>query len=149
MAEKLSGVTGFVTGLGVRSVHAVREVGYLAALLVESFYWLVVGFRRRQPVRMAAIFKEAMGVGVNAIYAGLRPATEHKDYVIEALPDRNWITVGGIRSRPRTSARNQIFPIGPATFRAHSMKPGSLFSRSERSPSSPPMAAHLASVKRS
>ena len=67
MAEKLSGVTGFITGLGVRSVHAVREVGYLAALLVESFYWLVVGFRRRQPVRMAAIFKEAMGVGVNAI----------------------------------------------------------------------------------
>ncbi len=32
-------------------------------------------------------------VGINAIYAGLRPATEHKDYVIEALPQQNWITV--------------------------------------------------------
>jgi glycerol-3-phosphate dehydrogenase len=43
------------------------------------------------------------GIGVNAIYAGLRPATEHKDYVIAALPDRNWITVGGIRSTGLTA----------------------------------------------
>lgn len=43
-------------------------------------------------------------VGVNAIYAGLRPATEHKDYVIEALADRNWITVGGIRSTGLTGS---------------------------------------------
>jgi glycerol-3-phosphate dehydrogenase len=44
------------------------------------------------------------GIGVNAIYAGLRPATEHKDYVIEAIADRNWITVGGIRSTGLTSS---------------------------------------------
>lgn len=44
------------------------------------------------------------GTGVNAIYAGLRPATEHKDYVIDALPDRNWITVGGIRSTGLTGS---------------------------------------------
>jgi glycerol-3-phosphate dehydrogenase len=44
------------------------------------------------------------GIGVNAIYAGLRPATEHKDYVIEALPDRGWITVGGIRSTGLTAS---------------------------------------------
>lgn len=31
-------------------------------------------------------------------YTGLRPATEHKDYIIQPLIDRNWITVGGIRS---------------------------------------------------
>ena len=43
-------------------------------------------------------------IGVNAIYAGLRPATEHKDYVIEALPDRGWITVGGIRSTGLTAS---------------------------------------------
>ncbi|MEI8177034.1 NAD(P)/FAD-dependent oxidoreductase [Aestuariivirga sp.] len=43
------------------------------------------------------------GIGVNAIYAGLRPATEHKDYVIEALPERGWITVGGIRSTGLTA----------------------------------------------
>ncbi len=44
------------------------------------------------------------GIGVNAIYAGLRPASEHKDYVIEAVKDRNWITVGGIRSTGLTAA---------------------------------------------
>jgi glycerol-3-phosphate dehydrogenase len=44
------------------------------------------------------------GAGVNAIYAGLRPATEHKDYVIEALPEKNWITVGGIRSTGLTAS---------------------------------------------
>lgn len=43
-------------------------------------------------------------VGVNAIYAGLRPATQHRDYVIEVLPDRCWITVGGIRSTGLTAA---------------------------------------------
>ncbi len=35
---------------------------------------------------------------VTAVYAGLRPATEYKDYQIDAKPKRNWITVGGIRS---------------------------------------------------
>lgn len=43
------------------------------------------------------------GIGVNAIYAGLRPATERKDYVVEALPDRGWITVAGIRSTGLTA----------------------------------------------
>ncbi|HNN08347.1 MAG TPA: ABC transporter permease, partial [Azospira sp.] len=67
MAEKTGGLASFVTSVGMRSVQAVRETGYLAALLVESFYWLLAGFRRRQPVRMAAIFKEAMSAGVNAV----------------------------------------------------------------------------------
>ena len=44
------------------------------------------------------------GVGVNAIYAGLRPASEHKDYLIEAVGEKNWITVGGIRSTGLTAA---------------------------------------------
>jgi glycerol-3-phosphate dehydrogenase len=43
-------------------------------------------------------------VDVSAIYAGLRPATEHSDYLIEALPDKNWITVAGIRSTGLTAA---------------------------------------------
>ena len=43
------------------------------------------------------------GVDVTAIYAGLRPATEHKDYVIEAAADLNWITVAGIRSTGLTA----------------------------------------------
>jgi len=57
----------FVEGVGRRAVQAVRETGYLAALLAEALYWLAVGRWRRQPVRQAAIFKEAVGVGVDAI----------------------------------------------------------------------------------
>ncbi len=41
---------------------------------------------------------------ITALYAGLRPATEHKDYQIPADPDRRWITVGGIRSTGLTAA---------------------------------------------
>jgi glycerol-3-phosphate dehydrogenase len=43
-------------------------------------------------------------IGVSALYAGLRPATQFKDYQIEALPDRSWITVAGIRSTGLTAA---------------------------------------------
>ena len=35
---------------------------------------------------------------VTAIYAGLRPATEFSDYQINQVENKNWITVGGIRS---------------------------------------------------
>ncbi|KAK3716067.1 hypothetical protein QZH41_007238 [Actinostola sp. cb2023] len=36
--------------------------------------------------------------GVVGTYAGLRPATEYKDYQIDFLEEKDWITVGGIRS---------------------------------------------------
>jgi glycerol-3-phosphate dehydrogenase len=41
---------------------------------------------------------------VTAVYAGLRPATEHKDYQIEIDAAQAWITVGGIRSTGLTAA---------------------------------------------
>jgi len=44
------------------------------------------------------------GETVTATYAGLRPATQFKDYQIDALPDRSWIAVGGIRSTGLTGA---------------------------------------------
>jgi len=43
-------------------------------------------------------------IDVTAIYAGLRPATEHKDYVIKAQKDKNWITVAGVRSTGLTGS---------------------------------------------
>jgi glycerol-3-phosphate dehydrogenase len=43
-------------------------------------------------------------IGVTAVYAGLRPATQFKDYQISAHPDRHWITVGGIRSTGLTAS---------------------------------------------
>ena len=53
--------------------------------------------------RAFAMVPELEGIGVNAIYAGLRPASQHKDYVIEALAQQNWITVAGIRSTGLTA----------------------------------------------
>jgi glycerol-3-phosphate dehydrogenase len=44
------------------------------------------------------------GVPVTATYAGLRPASEAKEYRIRARPERRWITVGGIRSTGLTAA---------------------------------------------
>ena len=42
--------------------------------------------------------------GITATYAGLRPATQFKDYQIEANPSKNWVGVNGIRSTGLTSA---------------------------------------------
>jgi glycerol-3-phosphate dehydrogenase len=58
----------------------------------------------RLKARALEIVPALDGIGVNAIYAGLRPATAQKDYVIEALGGRNWITVAGIRSTGLTAA---------------------------------------------
>jgi glycerol-3-phosphate dehydrogenase len=41
---------------------------------------------------------------VNAIYAGLRPATQFKDYQITVNRARRWITAAGIRSTGLTAA---------------------------------------------
>ncbi|MEH3213621.1 NAD(P)/FAD-dependent oxidoreductase [Klebsiella pneumoniae] len=41
---------------------------------------------------------------VTATYAGLRPATEKKEYRIFPYPQEKWITVGGIRSTGLTAA---------------------------------------------
>jgi len=54
-------------GLGRSAAATVTEFGYLFALLAESVYWLAVGRRRRQPVRVAAVFAEMMEIGVRAI----------------------------------------------------------------------------------
>jgi glycerol-3-phosphate dehydrogenase len=68
--------------------HATVEHGQIEALIVLG-------------VRMLPALA---GESVTALYAGLRPATQFKDYQIEALPDRHWITVGGIRSTGLTGS---------------------------------------------
>ena len=56
-----------ISQVGERSLQSIREVGYHVALMVEAFYWLLLGRWRCQPVRLGAVFKEAVGVGVEAI----------------------------------------------------------------------------------
>jgi glycerol-3-phosphate dehydrogenase len=41
---------------------------------------------------------------INATYAGIRPATEFKDYCIKHYADKNYISVGGIRSTGLSAA---------------------------------------------
>lgn len=41
---------------------------------------------------------------VTTLYAGLRPATEKKEYRINFYPEKNWVCVGGIRSTGLTAA---------------------------------------------
>lgn len=59
-------VTRLLTQTGQHTVRVVEELGYIAVLLVESLYWMVWGPRQRQPVRLSAVFAEAMQIGVNA-----------------------------------------------------------------------------------
>ena len=41
---------------------------------------------------------------ITACYAGLRPASEHRDYQLRSDATRGWITVGGVRSTGLTAA---------------------------------------------
>ncbi len=50
------------------------------------------------------IVPELSGYTVTATYAGIRPATEYKDYCIESHPDNSYISVGGIRSTGLSAA---------------------------------------------
>jgi len=68
--------------------RATVETGTLRTLLAEA-------------ARMVPALAEEP---VTATFAGLRPATERRDYIIEALPARGWITVAGIRSTGLTAA---------------------------------------------
>ena len=54
--------------------------------------------------RAIEVIPALANIDVNATYAGLRPASEHKDYVIEAVQEKHWITVGGIRSTGLTAS---------------------------------------------
>ena len=50
------------------------------------------------------IIPELANHNVTATYAGIRPASEFKDYCIESFGEQNYISVGGIRSTGLTAA---------------------------------------------
>jgi phospholipid/cholesterol/gamma-HCH transport system permease protein len=66
-AGTLRGVTDGLEGLGRRVVSGLAEFGFAAALFAETLFWLTMGGRRRQPVRVPAVAEEMMEVGVRAI----------------------------------------------------------------------------------
>jgi phospholipid/cholesterol/gamma-HCH transport system permease protein len=62
--------------VGRSAVGAVELMGKGAGLLVDSVYWLILGPRRRQPVRARAVFAQMMEIGVKAIpIVGVMAAT--------------------------------------------------------------------------
>ncbi len=53
--------------VGRATAAGVGELGFAAALLAQSVFWIVVGARREQPVRVASIFAQGLEIGVQAI----------------------------------------------------------------------------------
>lgn len=53
--------------VGRDAMGAVSELGYCAALLGEALFWLAMGKRRHQPVRLAAIASQSMEIGISAL----------------------------------------------------------------------------------
>jgi len=53
--------------IGRLTVSSIEEVGYAIVLLMESFYWLLLGRFNRQPVSGSLIFSQAMQTGVTAV----------------------------------------------------------------------------------
>lgn len=54
--------------------------------------------------RGARLVPDLESIPVTAVYAGVRPASEVKDYCITSDAERRWITVGAIRSTGLTAA---------------------------------------------
>ena len=52
---------------GRRTIRALDEIGYASSLLGESLFWVILGQRRRQPVRFGGVVAQMMHVGIEAI----------------------------------------------------------------------------------
>lgn len=53
--------------VGRAAAAGVAEVGFGAVLFAQSMFWIVMGNRRAQPVRMETVFERCMEVGIAAI----------------------------------------------------------------------------------
>jgi len=52
---------------GKWTMSSVTEIGFAFVLLLESFYWVIMGRSRKQPVRLPSIFVQCMDIGIGAI----------------------------------------------------------------------------------
>jgi phospholipid/cholesterol/gamma-HCH transport system permease protein len=60
-------VLEMIENLGRATIGGIKEFGYAAALFFESLYWLVLGRRWRQPVRLSSVVSEMMQIGILAL----------------------------------------------------------------------------------
>lgn len=63
----MSVVVAYLERIGRATARGVDEMGFAAALLGESLYWLVMGPRRGQTVRPSAVVAQMMETGIGAI----------------------------------------------------------------------------------
>ncbi|MDO8605885.1 MAG: ABC transporter permease [Phaeospirillum sp.] len=57
----------FLDRLGRWAAAGVAEFGFAAALVGECLFWLAMGRKRRQPVRLAPVMAQAMEIGIGAL----------------------------------------------------------------------------------
>lgn len=65
-ASRLSAVPAAIEHLGRAFVAGVEEFGYYFLLGVESIYWLLFGWTKRQPVRWSAMAAQMVSIGIAA-----------------------------------------------------------------------------------
>jgi phospholipid/cholesterol/gamma-HCH transport system permease protein len=67
MSDASPSVARWIEKIGRATVAAVEEIGTGAALVAESLYWLILGPRLRQPVRVGSVFMQMMEIGIQAV----------------------------------------------------------------------------------
>ena len=63
----LGGARDFLIRIGGGAMSGVAEFGFGAVLLGQVAFWIVMGARREQSVRIAATFERCMEVGIHAL----------------------------------------------------------------------------------
>jgi len=67
VAGSFSPVVRLAERVGRGTIGGIEGIGHGAVLLAESIYWVLLGWRRNQPVRLPAVFSEMMEIGIRAI----------------------------------------------------------------------------------
>ena len=56
-----------IEDVGYKVVAFIEECGYITCLFLESCYWIIVGKRKKQRIRLSAVVSEAKRIGVDAV----------------------------------------------------------------------------------
>lgn len=60
-------MTGRLERIGKQTLGGIAEMGLAMMLFLESIVWLVSGHARRQPVRLDAVLRQAVEIGIGAL----------------------------------------------------------------------------------
>ena len=60
-------IARFLDRVGRTTIHGVEEIGNGGVMTIESLYWMIFGYRQKQPVRTNAVIEQMMEIGITAI----------------------------------------------------------------------------------